>query len=113
MSVRLWFEQFPESSVKRLRHINQSATSARHVLLALAYGTVDENIAKLNRVITGLLLARLKAERTANFLVVARINTFMTLMHEEMDKLTGHHSSPGLNDGNVCNRPPGRKAMAG
>ncbi len=46
-----WLEDFPRASILRLRAINSSTSSSRHIILALAYGLYDLRIAKLNGLI--------------------------------------------------------------
>lgn len=108
-AVDAWISQFPEQSINRLGHINRSTNSARHVLLALAYGTFDKSISELNRVITALLVARMRAERAGLNAKVQRINAYMVKLHEAIDFATGVEGRVEVNP-NPCNRPiPGKK----
>jgi hypothetical protein len=109
-AFRRWLQSFPKESMDRLRTINISTTSSRHVILTLTYGLYDPNIRRVNRMITGLLIARLRAERAGKSRVTARINEFMDDMHAAIDQATGtravkHSSAP------PCNRP--RQAVVG
>lgn len=98
-----WLMTLPADSLARLRTINMSTVSSKHVILSLAYGIYDRHIGKLNRIITSLLISRLKAERAGRTAVVARINDFMEEMHEAIDMATG---TAGLRrkTGHACNR---------
>ncbi len=103
-ALQQWLMRWPEDSLKRLKDINTSTDSSRHVILSLTYGLYDPQIRKLNRVITSLLVARLKSQRAGNAGLVAQINNLMENMHLAVDLATGtnsrrdSHSSP-------CNRP--------
>lgn len=98
-----WLNDLPDDSIRRLRAINMSTNSSKHVILALTYGIFDLNIRRINRMITYMLVARMKAERANKTIFVQRINQFMEYMHESIDAVTGfsradrHSSSP-------CNR---------
>ncbi|MBX9722400.1 MAG: hypothetical protein K2X81_13455 [Candidatus Obscuribacterales bacterium] len=94
----------PEESIKRLRAINKSTSSARHVILTLTYGLYDPNIGQLNRMIVALLLRRMKAERAGESALVARINDFMKLMHEAIDNVTNVVREHPDSSAEVCNR---------
>lgn len=98
-----WLMSLPEDSQKRLRVINQNTASSKHVILSLTFGLYDGHIRKLNRMITSLLIARLKAERYGNSLLVARINNFMEDMHEAIDQATGTGAVKHAR-GSPCNR---------
>jgi hypothetical protein len=103
-----WLAGLPADSIDRLRSINLSTGSAKHVILALTFGLYDRNICRLNKMITGMLIARLRAERAGKVKLVARINCFMEEMHESIDRATGVGAS-ARRSGNPCNRP-GRTA---
>lgn len=98
-----WLTSLPKDSLERLRVINMSTASSRHVILSLTFGLYDAHIRKLNRVITSLLIARLKAERAGKARLVARINNLMEDMHTAIDQATG---TPALKRarGSPCNR---------
>jgi len=98
-----WFFSFPTESLVRLKKINSTTNSATHVLLALAYGTFDRHINGLNRMITGLLVARMKAQRKCDHKTVVRINDFMEQIHEQIDASTGVKHERSNHE--VCNRP--------
>lgn len=88
-SVQLWLMSIPQDSLDRLRVINSSTGSSRHIILSLTFGLYDAHIRKLNRMITSLLIARLKAERAGKLRLVARINNFMEEIHTAVDQATG------------------------
>ncbi len=99
--INRWLNSFPPDSIRRLHQINASSGSARHVILALAFGSFDKHIRDVNRLITGLLVARLKASRQGDLEKVSRINLIMEELHNQIDRLTGvvhHRVTP-------CNRP--------
>ena len=81
--------ELPQDSAKRLQHINYAATSARHVILAIKYGVADAHIRGLNKTIIGLLLSRLRAERSCNYKLIERINETMLGLHLAIDWATG------------------------
>lgn len=112
--VQSWLIGLPADSIVRLRQINQSASSSKHIILTLAYGLYDANIRKLNRMITGLLIARLKAERAGKEQTIERINQYMEGIHEAIDFATDTDPLHRANkSGGPCNRPAGYKqAMA-
>lgn len=66
------------------------------------YALSDTHIRKLNRIITALLIARLKAERTGKVTLVSRINNVMDDLHAAIDLVTG--SSVKRSRGSPCNR---------
>jgi hypothetical protein len=84
-----WLAQMPAPSIERLRHINLSTTGSHHIILALGYALYDSHIRKLNRLITSLLLARMRAERNGNERSVERINKLMNDLHSAIDSITG------------------------
>ncbi len=106
--LQSWLAAMPADSIDRLRTINLSTGSAKHVILALAFGLYDRNISRLNKMITGMLIARLRAERAGKVKLVARINEFMEEMHESIDNATGI-AAGARRSGTPCNRP-GRTA---
>lgn len=87
--LRTWVKSLPDETISRLNAINNSATSSHHIILALSYGLCDSNIWKLNRMIIGLLLSRMKAERKSDTLRVERINAKLNELHHAIDDLTG------------------------
>ena len=84
-----WLRSLPPESIQRLRVINSSANSAKHIVVCLTIGIYDRNIRKINSMITSLLLTRMKAERSGRTQLVNRINTFMDEMHLAIDAVTG------------------------
>jgi hypothetical protein len=100
-----WLVTLPDESIDRLRTINTSTGSSRHIILTLAFGVYDKHIGKLNRIITSLLIARLRAERAGKTSLVERINDFMHDIHHEVDVLTGTAANV-RNRENVCGRAP-------
>jgi hypothetical protein len=101
--LKTWLMDLPADSLKRLKAINASTGSSRHIILSLTYGIYDSHIRKLNGMITGLLIARLRAERAGNSNLVHRINRFMHNVHEAVDLATGVNSK-SIDNGNVCGR---------
>jgi hypothetical protein len=99
VNISQWLNTFPERSIRRLRHINNAANSANHVVLALGYGIGDSSIRSINRLIIGLMLSRMKAERSGDEQKVVRINDFLESLHECINSITGiaqpkHESVP-------------------
>lgn len=84
-----WLSGFPESSINRLRTINNASADARHVIISLGYGVYDCRIRGLNNMIIKLLVARLNAERTQNERTLARIQAILTGLHVAIDWVTG------------------------
>lgn len=97
-----WLEGFPHSSILRLKAINTSTSSSRHIILALAYGLTDLRIAKLNGLITGLMLRRMQAERRGDSVRIERIEKVLQSLHLAIDKVTGFEASKVHGDGQVC-----------
>lgn len=97
-----WLEGFPNSSILRLKAINTSTSSSRHIILALAYGLTDFRIAKLNGLITGLMLRRMQAERRGDKTRIERIEKVLHSLHLAIDKVTGFEASKVHGDGQVC-----------
>jgi len=97
-----WLEAFPEPSISRLRAINTSTSSSRHIILALAYGLTDLRIARLNGIITGLMLRRMQAERRGDSGRIERIEHVLHSLHLAIDKVTGFEASKIYGDGEVC-----------
>ncbi len=87
-NLQSFIASLPKDSIERLRHINLSTGSPRHIILTLAYGIYDRHIGRLNKMITGLLISRLKAERAGKIRLVNRINDFLENMHEAIDLVT-------------------------
>jgi hypothetical protein len=98
-----WLLGLPEDSLQRLRVINMTTNSSRHVILSLTFGLYDPHIGKLNRMITSFLIARLRAERLGKTRLVARINSFMQDMHLAIDQVTGT-TQRNTARGSPCNR---------
>lgn len=84
-----WLEKMPIESLERLRRINESTGSAKHVVLTIAFSIYDSNIRSIGRMITGLLIKRMQAERIGASIQVERINDYMLQMHESIDDVTG------------------------
>ncbi|MBX9570173.1 MAG: hypothetical protein K2X77_14845 [Candidatus Obscuribacterales bacterium] len=101
--LQQWLASMPAESLDRLTQINSHTGSAHHVILTLAYGLRDRYIGKLNRMIIGLLLRRMKAEREGNDKQVERINSYMKEMHELIDCVTGVNTAIN-GDRAACNR---------
>ncbi len=102
-----WLNSFPQESQSRLYQINHASTSASHIVLALGYGIYDSHIRKLNRLIIGLMLSRMKAERSDNDAVIANINKTLQDLHDSINRVTG--LTPVVPDG-ACQSPAKRKA---
>lgn len=102
--LQSWIASFPAESIERLRLINATTGSSKHIILSLAYGLYDKQIRALNRMITQLLLARMKAERRGKTQAVKQINDYMEELHEAIDavtKITSVRSSSQA----ACSRP--------
>lgn len=84
-----WMRRFPAATVDRLRNVNSSTGSAKHVVLALSYGLYDKNIAAINRTIVRLLLNRMFAERSGDELKIKRIQSVLAGLHLAIDWVTG------------------------
>jgi len=84
-----WMQTFPQPSIDKLRQINAGARSAKHVLLALAYGATDRHVGSVNRLIVSLLVSRMKAESRQELLRIARIQETLTALHTAIDAITG------------------------
>lgn len=89
LNLHSFIVNLPPDSIERLRTINLSTNGSKHIIVALAYGLYDGNIRKLNQMITGLLLSRMKAEKAGKVRLVNRINAFLETMHEAIDLATG------------------------
>lgn len=106
-----WLAGFPKPSILRLRAINTSTSSSRHIILALAYGLTDLRIAKLNGLITSLMLRRMQAERRGDNKRIERIEKVLHSLHIAIDTVTGFEASKIHGDGQVCRaRTKSRKA---
>lgn len=99
-----WISQWPPESKDRLRKINESTGSARHVVLTVAYSVYDRNIGRVAQMITSLLLSRMKAERNGKTELVEKINQFMICVHEAIDSATGIRHRQHAATSSVCNR---------
>ena len=97
-----WLEGFPNHSILRLKAINTSTSSSRHIILALAYGLTDFRIGKLNGLITGLMLRRMQAERRGDRKRIERIEKVLHALHISIDKVTGFPASTVHGDGQIC-----------
>lgn len=97
-----WLAEFPKPSILRLRAINTSTSSSRHIILALAYGLTDFRIAKLNALITGLMLRRMQAKRRSDTKRIERIEKVLHALHLAIDKVTGFEASKVHGDGQIC-----------
>jgi hypothetical protein len=100
--IRRWLATWPKESIDRLRTINNSHGSSTHIILALAFGAYDRQIRTLNRVITSLLLARMRCEHTCRHDRVKRLNTLMDEIHTAIDAVTDTQSNRAETP---CNRP--------
>ena len=105
--LHAWLLAMPPASLQRLRVINSNTASSKHIIQALAFGLIDGNIRRLNRMITHLLLTRMRAERQGKTQTIARINGLMEDMHEIIDCVTGIERTSCKSEG-VCNRPKKR-----
>lgn len=107
-----WLQSMPSESLNKLRMINESTGSARHVILTLAFAICDSNIRSLSRMITGLLVKRMQAERAGSMLQVEKIDQYMRHMHESIDFVTG--VSVATNGSrHSCNRAKRRRTEGG
>ena len=97
-----WLEAFPAPSKQRLHAINTSTSSSRHIILALAYGLTDFRIARLNGLITGLMLRRMQAERRGESNRIAKIENVLHALHVAIDKVTGYEAYKIHGDGQIC-----------
>lgn len=97
-----WLNGFPPSSILRLRAINTSTSSSRHIILALAYGLTDFRIAKLNGLITGLMLRRMQAQRRGDGKRIERIEKVLQSLHVAIDRVTEFPASEIHGDGQIC-----------
>lgn len=97
-----WLAGFPKPSILRLRAINTSTSSSRHIILALAYGLTDLRIAKLNGLITGLMLRRMQAERRGDKKRIERIEKVLHSLHMAIDTVTGFEASKIHGEGQIC-----------
>lgn len=97
-----WLEDFPPHSIQRLHAINTSTSSSRHIILALAYGLTDLRIARLNGLITGLMLRRMQAQRRGDSKRIERIEKVLHSLHTAIDKVTGYEASKIHGDGKIC-----------
>jgi hypothetical protein len=102
---RTWLAGLPEDSISRLRLINRSTSSSHHVLLAIAFGFYDRHIFKLNRIITTMLVSRMKAEKAGKVRLVERINNFLDEIHKAVDLATNVDRSHIINPGQACQKP--------
>lgn len=109
-NLRRWMQSLPPESIARLRTINLSTSGSSHVILAVAYGIVDRNIRAVNRMITALLLARLRAERAGETKLVERINRFMDEMHESVNQATNSRPAQQTRE-RSCGRPLRAKSL--
>jgi hypothetical protein len=87
-SLQEWFYSLPDETIRRLAVINQRTDSSAHIILTIGYGLCDRHIYRLNKMITGLLLARLKAERKGNAATISKINHLMDQIHLAIDLVT-------------------------
>ncbi|MBP9809596.1 hypothetical protein KBF38_14955 [bacterium] len=114
-AIARWLETRPLATIRRLRKINQAASSSAHIILALSYGLSDPHIRAINRMIVGLLLARHKAQRSSNKLIEERTEAKLQDLHEAINLVTGsnqanfHDSSTDA--GNACKSAVPRKTI--
>lgn len=107
-----WMATFPPESRERLRRINLAATSSNHVVLAVAYGLFDPSIRAINRMITNLLLLRMRLERIGDCLRAERVERKLTELHTAIDLITGVKREAGAHH-EACRRPPRRAGANG
>lgn len=107
--LKTWLEAMPPESLERLKQVNSHTGSAHHVILTLTYGLTDRYIGTLNRMIIGLLLRRMKAERSGNEKQIERINAYMKEMHEIIDAVTGVNTAIN-GDRAACNRTKSKRS---
>jgi hypothetical protein len=107
-----WLYSFPPESIQRLAAVNNAAGSAKHVLLALAFGMYDQHVRKLNGVIIGLQVRRLRAERTHDAQVIESIQQKLGDLHHAIDWITGTTPLFSEREGEIaaCNRLKGEAA---
>lgn len=84
-----WLHSFPPESIHRITTINNAAGSAKHVLLALAFGVYDTHVRKLNNVIIGLQVRRLRAERHHDARTIEVIQNKLNDLHHAIDWVCG------------------------
>lgn len=84
-----WLCGFPVESKNRLKKINSSATSSRHIILTLSFGLIDPNIRALNRMITHFMLLRMKCEKRGDCARVQRMESKLEELHLAIDTITG------------------------
>lgn len=101
-----WMAAFPPESRERLRRINLAATSSNHVVLAVTYGLFDPCIRSLNRMITSLLLLRMRLERRGDRCRVERVERKLSELHTAINLITGIKREPGSHH-EACRRPRG------
>ncbi|MGD9682498.1 MAG: hypothetical protein AB7W16_15030 [Candidatus Obscuribacterales bacterium] len=102
-----WMAAFPPESRERLRRINLAATSSNHVVLAVTYGLFDPSIRALNRMITNLLLLRMRLERRGDRRRAERVERKLSELHTAINLITGVKREPGAHH-EACRRPPRR-----
>lgn len=105
-----WIQRFPASTIKRLQAIQNSTTSSRHIILTLAYGLTDFNIAKLNALITRLMVRRMQAERVGDSAKIEQIEQVLTSLHKAIDQVTGIPASKRHAGTDVCRTRTNRGA---
>lgn len=113
-AIACWLKACPAATIKRLKKINEAATSSAHIILALSYGLSDPHIRAINRMIVGLLLSRHKAQRSSNKLIEERIEAKLQDLHEAINLVTGstkHPQTSAAEAGNACKRAMSRKAI--
>jgi hypothetical protein len=107
-----WLKEFPSESLGRLKHVNDAASSAHHVILSLTYAIYDPYIRDLNRMIINLLLCRMRAQRAGDIGREQLINETMTALHTAIDWVTGKlvylEVHVERENHQVCNRIAGR-----
>lgn len=114
-AIARWLEARPAATIKRLKKINEAATSSAHIILALSYGLSDPHIRAINRMIVGLLLSRHKAQRSNNKLIEERIEAKLQDLHEAINLATGstkHSQTSAAETGNACKRAVPQKLLS-
>jgi hypothetical protein len=96
-----WMNTFPQPSIQKLKSINNATNGAYHVILSLSYGLYDERIRRLNGMVIGLLVCRLKAKRANRTDQINKINQILLDFHQAVDQIT--NVSRDHNSHSVCN----------
>lgn len=84
-----WLSGFPAQSLDRLKQINLSTNSSKHIILTVSYGLIDPNIRAVNKMIVNLLLLRMKFEKKGDCKRIEKVEKKMQELHVVVDELTG------------------------